>query len=418
MRKNDMKIKYLMLIVVVLIASLLLVSCASRKKNMQAAPQDPAVLYTDGMVLFNGGKYKEAIEAFTRLKDYFPSDELYAPKADLRIADCYFFRKEYPETITRYMEFKKQHPFHPDIPYAEYQLGLCYYQQVLSMDRDQKATIKALTTFQNVVANYPSTIFAQKAAEKIAFCQRRLAENELYIAQFYLRKGKYAAAEKRASSALEKYPDSGVTDQALYCLAEALHKQRKDPEALPPLTILVQDYPQSPLVKPAGKLLASLKADGVAAATPARETTAMKGATSPLGKTIKALPFRITANNIKNILESNAILYTGGVVALGEETIIRCESLLLTMDADNIPKEMVARDQVAVKRGGDELFSTKAVWTPTQKALLMTGDAKIRGIGEWIRGDEITLFLDTGKIEIKGRKVERMLEAPGPGQVQ
>jgi outer membrane protein assembly factor BamD len=407
-----MKAKHLLSIIMILIIALLLIGCAGKKK-IQASPKDPAVLYTEGMVLFNKGRYADATEVFTRLKEYFPSDELYAPKADLRIADCYAFRKEYPEAITRYMEFKKQFPFHPDIPYVEYQVGLCYYRQVLSKDRDQKATVKALTAFQNVVANYPDSIFAEKAQEKIIFCRRRLAENELYIANFYLRQGKYAAAEKRSFATLAKYPASGVDDEALYYLAMALHKQERNAEALTPLTQLVGNYPQSTFAKPGKKLLASLKAQGVVAAAPAGQEIGLREA-RPRDNAVKALPFRITAKNTKDILEKNAILYTGEVVALGEEVTIRCESLLLTMNEGNLPKEMVARDEVAVKRGEQEVFSKRAVWSPVAKTLVMTEDAKMRGEeGTWIRGDEITLHLDTGKLDIKGKKVEI---APGSAQ--
>ncbi|MCJ7665045.1 MAG: outer membrane protein assembly factor BamD [Desulfobacterales bacterium] len=405
-----MKAKYLLSIGMVLIVSLVLIGCAGKKK-IPSVPKDPAVLYTEGMVLFNKGRYSDATEIFTRLKDYFPSDELYAPKADLRIADCYFFRKEYPETITRYMEFKKQHPFHPDIPYVEYQLGLCYYRQVLSKDRDQKATIKALTAFQNVVVNYPDSIFAQKAQEKIIFCRRRLAENELYIAYFYLRHGNYAATEKRSAATLAKYPASGVDDEALYYLALALHKQERDSEALTPLKQLVGDYPQSTFAKPGKKLLASLKTQGVAAASPAGEEVGMREA-RPLEKAGRTLPFRIIAKNTKNILEKNAILYTGDVVALGEEVTIHSQSLLVTMGDGNLPKEMIARDEVVVKSGEQELFSKKAVWSPIEKTMVLTEDAKIRGIGEWIRGDEITLHLDTGRIDIKGKKLDKIVEEP------
>jgi len=399
-----MKAKYLQLIGIALIVSLLMIGCAGKKK-MQSAPKDPAVLYTQGMVLFNQGAYRQAVEIFTRLKDYFPSDELYAPKADIRIADCSFFRKEYPEAITRYMEFKKQHPFHPDIPYVEYQIGLCYYRGVLSKDRDQKATVKALTAFQNVVANYPYTIFAQKAQEKIIFCRRRLAENELYIARFYLRKHQYAAAAKRSAATLAKYPASGVDDEALYYLAFALHKQERDPEALTPLTQLVGDYPQSSFAKPGRKLLASLKAQGVVAASPVGEELGMREA-RPLVQAGENLPFRITANSTKNILEKNAVLYTGNVVAFGEEVTIRAESLLLTMGEDNVPTEMVVRDEVVVTRGENELYCKKAVWSPTKKTIVMTGDAKMKETAEWIIGDEIVLHLDTGRIEIKGKKIK------------
>jgi outer membrane protein assembly factor BamD len=392
-----MKVKHLQLIGMVLICCSVLLSCAGKNKPQPAAPKDPAVLYTDGMVLFNKGRYKDAIEVFTRLKDYFPSDELYAPKADLRIADSHCFRKEYPEAITRYLEFKKRYPFHPDIPYVEYQLGICSYRQVLSRDRDQKATEKALAAFENVVANYPDTIFAQKAQEKIIFCRRRLAENDLYIARFYLRKHKYAAVEKRASSVLENYHDSGVDDQALYYLAIALHRQERDSEALTPLTNLVGKYPQSEFAKPGGRLLASMQAQGVVAAAPASEEA------GPLEPTGGTFPFRIMADKTENILGRNAILYTGNAVARGEEVTIHAESIMLTMDANNVPTEMVAKDEVVVRKGENEIFSQKAVWSPTQKTIVMTEDAKIRGPGgEWTRGAEITLHLDTGRVEIKG----------------
>ncbi len=402
-----MKFNYTRLIVMVIVSSLLLFGCAGKKKNLPL-PKDPAVLYTKGTVLFNKGKYKEAIKAFTQLKNYFPSDELYALKADLRIADCHFFRKEYPEAISRYTEFKKQHPFHPDVPYVEFQRGLCYYQQILSKDRDQEATEKALTAFQNVVSNYPDSIFAQKAREKITFCRRRLAENDLYIARFYLRKREYPAAEKRAALVSERYPESGIGDEALYYLAIALHKQERNPEALTPLTRLVEDYPQSPFAKEGKKLLASLKTEGVVEVPSVREGGEMMAST-PLGTTTKEkFPFQITARHTEKIPEKNAVMYTEEVVVLGEGAVIRADSLMVTMGGEDVPREMVAMGEVKVQGGGEEIFCKKAVWSPTQNLLVMTGDAKIRGFAEWTRGDEITLDLDTGRIEIKGKKVEPM----------
>jgi outer membrane protein assembly factor BamD len=400
-----MKAKYVLSITLVLIISLLLIGCAGKNKN-QASPKDPAVLYTSGMVLFNKGDYAEAAEIFTRLKEYFPSDALYAPKADLRLADCYYFREEYPEASTRYIEFRKQLPFHPDIPYVEYQIGLCFYQQVLSKDRDQKATVKALTAFQNVVANYPSSLFAQKAEEKIAFCRRRLAENELYIASFYLRQGKYAAAEKRSIATLTKYPLSGLDDEALYYLAVALHNQDRNSEALPALTKLVGDYPQSTFAKSGKKLLASLKMQGVVAAAPENQQVVVRDV-KPQETQIKALPFRVTAKSTKDMPENNAILYTGDVAAVGKEVTIRCESLLLTMDEGGLLKEMVARDEIVVKGFQQEFICKKAVWSAKQNTLVMTDNPKLRGeAGTWIVGDMITLRLDSGQWDIKGKRVE------------
>jgi outer membrane protein assembly factor BamD len=404
-----MKLKYTWLLGVVILSSLLLIGCAGKKK-VQQVPKDPAVLYTKATILFNKGEYKKAEEIFTQLKNYFPSDEIYALKADIRIADCAFFRKEYPEAIARYTEFKKRNPFHQEIPYVEFQIGLCYYKQILSKDRDREATVKALTVFQNVTSNYPNTLFGVKAREKITFCRRMLAEHELYVANFYRRKGEYPAAIKRCSLILERYPNSGIGDEALYILSIALHKQKRDPEALISLTRLVEEYPHSPFTKKGEKLLVNLKEEGVVVASPVHEDE--KRIPQSLAKITQGVefPFRITARSTEAISEKNAIMYTGEVVAFGKEAVIRSESLILTKDKEGVPKEMVAMGEVRVRGGGKEIFCKKAVWSPTNQLLIMTGDAKIRGAAEWTRGDEITLHLDTGRIEIKGETVEKMEE--------
>jgi lipopolysaccharide export system protein LptA len=107
--------------------------------------------------------------------------------------------------------------------------------------------------------------------------------------------------------------------------------------------------------------------------------------------------------------ENNAVLYTGDVVALGKEVTIRCESLLVTMDEGNLPKEMIAREEVVVKGYHQEFVCKKAVWSPVEKTLVMTDNAKLRGgDGTWILGDVITLHLDSGRFDIKGKKVESM----------
>jgi lipopolysaccharide export system protein LptA len=159
--------------------------------------------------------------------------------------------------------------------------------------------------------------------------------------------------------------------------------------------------------------VASLKAQGVVAASTVRDERARLN--EPRGEIgTEAVPFRIIARNTARVPEENAIMYTGEVAAFGSDVTIRSESLLLSLEESGAPREMVAMGQVRVLGGGEEIFCNKAVWSPTRQLLVMTGDARIRGAAEWIRGDEITLHLDTGRIAIKGREVQRMEEGEGP----
>ncbi len=185
----------------------LLSNCAFlSKKEPEATPQ---ILYGNAMKLYGKKKYEKAAEAFRKFKEEFPLSDL-TPIVELRLADSLFFDKKYAEAFIQYEEFKKLHPIHPDIPYATYQMGMCHFKQMLTVDRDQAETEKASELFRFVVENYPQSPYADQAKGKIQFCQRQMADHEFYIGNFYYKMKKYRAALNRFERILQKYPDSGL----------------------------------------------------------------------------------------------------------------------------------------------------------------------------------------------------------------
>ncbi len=192
---------------------------------------------------------------------YFPEERNLVAKAELKMADCAFLRGEYLEAIERYTEFKKRYPFHPDVPYADFQIAMCYFEQMRPKDRDQEPTRKALRAFQEVLQKYPDTIFAEKARQKVALCKRRLAEHEIYVGKFYLKKGKYRAAFGRLLSALQ-LKGSGKEDEALYLLAVVSQKMGRYEEALKYLQTLKEEFPHSRFVRKSEVIRERLKTKG------------------------------------------------------------------------------------------------------------------------------------------------------------
>ncbi len=185
----------------------LLSNCAFlSKKEPEATPQ---ILYGNAMKLYGKKKYEKAAEAFRKFKEEFPLSDL-TPIVELRLADSLLFDKKYAEAFIQYEEFKKLHPIHPDIPYATYQMGMCHFKQMLTVDRDQAETEKASELFRFVVENYPQSPYADQAKGKIQFCQRQMADHEFYIGNFYYKMKKYRAALNRFERILQKYPDSGL----------------------------------------------------------------------------------------------------------------------------------------------------------------------------------------------------------------
>jgi outer membrane protein assembly factor BamD len=165
--------------------------------------------YADAMQLYEKKKYERAADSFRKFKEEYPLSDL-TPLVEVRLADSLFFDEKYGEAFIQYQEFKKLHPIHPEIPYATYQMAMCHFKQILTIDRDQAQTVKAIELFRFVVENHPKSPYAEQAQGKIAYCLRQLADHEFYIGNFYFRMKKYKAALLRFEGILQKYPNSGL----------------------------------------------------------------------------------------------------------------------------------------------------------------------------------------------------------------
>jgi len=194
-------------------------------KEEQTAPE----LAADGMDEFQNGKYKSAIESFEQLKDWYPFSK-YAILAELKIADAYYHLREYDDAVLTYEEFEGLHPSNEAIPYVVYQIGLCYFEQIDTIDRDQSTARKALATFRRLLRQFPDNLYAVKAAADIRTCIKSIAGHEFYVGLFYYKSKHYLAASNRFKSVLRNYPDVGVHQQALEYIAlseQKLHKKKK-----------------------------------------------------------------------------------------------------------------------------------------------------------------------------------------------
>lgn len=192
-----------------------------------APERTPQIAYEEALRLLERKKYERSAEAFRKLKEDFPLST-YTALAELRLADSLYFQKNYAEAIVQYEDFKKLHPIHPETPYAIYQVGMCHFKQMLSIDRDQTVTEKALEQFRYVAENFPQSKYVSEAQTKMQLCRRQLADHEYYIGHFYYRKGHYKAALGRFEEILKKYPDVGLERKINPLLAACREKIAKE----------------------------------------------------------------------------------------------------------------------------------------------------------------------------------------------
>jgi outer membrane protein assembly factor BamD len=168
-----------------------------------------------GMSDFEKGNYTDAVKNFERLRDWYPFNQL-AILAELKIADANYNLKNYDEAISAYGDFENLHPKNEAVPYCVYKIGMSYYSQVDTVDRDQSMARKALETFDRLIKTYPDDEYSEKAGVYRKKCLKSLAGHELYVAKFYLKDDQYKAALRRFEGIIKNYPDVGIHTEALH----------------------------------------------------------------------------------------------------------------------------------------------------------------------------------------------------------
>jgi outer membrane protein assembly factor BamD len=241
--------------VLVPIALSLLFGCGGKGKDIKKVEADPERLYKEGLTRFNKRDYPEALKKFEELKSSYPDSPPFTIWAELKVGDCQFQEKEYPLAIAAYEEFKKIHPSHEEIPYVQFQIGMSYFNQMLTLDRDQTFTKKAISNFEYLIANYPPGLFTEKAKEKIVICKKRLADHEFYIGNFYYKHKIFQAAASRFEGLLEKFPKEPGEDETLYLLGKSYLELDQWEKADIAFMKIVVEYPKSSRYKEARAIL-------------------------------------------------------------------------------------------------------------------------------------------------------------------
>jgi outer membrane protein assembly factor BamD len=105
--------------------------------------------------------------------------------------------------------------------YAHYIKAICYFEQIVDVNRDQAATGQALDRLRDVVQRYPATEYAHDARLKIDMVNDQLAGKEMTIGRWYLRQGDTLAGLNRFKTVVDRYQTTSHTPEALYRLVEA-----------------------------------------------------------------------------------------------------------------------------------------------------------------------------------------------------
>ncbi|MCB0307903.1 MAG: outer membrane protein assembly factor BamD [Bdellovibrionales bacterium] len=202
---------------------------------------DAKLLFEHGMKLYNNKEYTESIAYFESLKYRFPTSS-FAPESELKIADAHFNRAEFLEATLNYQNFKMLYPSHPKVPYATYQMGLCYYEEApTAIDRDQDNLIKAINTLNEVKEKWPTSKEAKKSETLITKARKAIYRREMYIANFYFKRKAFAAALTRYNEVRSQYNFPDLLQEASYKAAASQYHLKAFDAARETLEPIIKD---------------------------------------------------------------------------------------------------------------------------------------------------------------------------------
>jgi outer membrane protein assembly factor BamD len=167
---------------------------------------------------------KTAIKDYQSLTSRFPFT-MQARQAKLDLIYIYYRQGDKDTAIDAADDFLRQEPTNPRDDYAWYMKGLIYFERApasiarfLGVDAARKPPVdilKAIAAFNTVVTQYPHSQYAHDALKRLIYLRNRMADYDIYVARYYVRRGAFLADAQRAHEVIEQYDGAPAEKEAL-----------------------------------------------------------------------------------------------------------------------------------------------------------------------------------------------------------
>lgn len=235
-----------------LLLALFLASCSENEINY--ADQKPEEIYNTAMTALKTKDSKKAARVFSEIEKNHPYSD-YAIKGQIMSAYAYYLANEYDESSEAYNVFVQLHPSHVDVPYAIYMRGVCAYEQIPIVQRDQDQAEESLKIFEDLIKRYPESKYSKDALDKIDLIKDHLSGREMNVGRFYMSVYSYISAINRFKSVIDLYPKTNHVPEARFRMVEAYTALGIKDQAKAYFESLKKHHPESSWFKKAQELI-------------------------------------------------------------------------------------------------------------------------------------------------------------------
>jgi outer membrane protein assembly factor BamD len=208
--------------------AMLATGCRSHRGD--DAKSGPEVIYARAQKAMRSSSYGEAIKQLEALQSRFPFSEP-ARQAQLDLIYVYYKSRQTDPAIDAADTFIRENPTNPRIDYAYYMKGLVYFERqanflerYFNVDLSQRPPVsarKSFEAFDDLIKKYPHSEYVGDSRQRMIFLRNRLADFELHVALYYMRRGAFVGAINRAKFCVENYDGAPAVRGSLKVLVDA-----------------------------------------------------------------------------------------------------------------------------------------------------------------------------------------------------
>lgn len=187
-------------------------------------------LYGEAKDAMAAKSWDKAIKFLEKLEARYPYGR-FAQQAQLEVAYVYWKNNERASAISAADRFIKLYPNHSNVDYAYYLKGLVNFNENRGLlgfldnpdmaERDPKGTREAFDAFKEVVTRFPDSKYVEDSQTRMRYLVNSLAQHEVHVARYYMKRGAFVAAANRAQFAVQSYPQAPATEEAVFIMVKA-----------------------------------------------------------------------------------------------------------------------------------------------------------------------------------------------------
>lgn len=219
-------------------------------------------IYSEAKSAMNDGDYTQAIEYYDLVLARFPFGK-YAQQSQIDIAYAHYKGSEPDAALASLDNFIKTNPRHPHVDYAYYMKGLVNFTRGDSFitrfipqdpsQRDPGAAREAFFDFETLTKRHPDSKYAEDARMRMLYLRNNLAQHEVNVARYYMKRGAFLAAANRAQYAIERFDKAPAIHDAIGILFRAYEALGMDELAENAHRVMELNYPEHPVLTGADK---------------------------------------------------------------------------------------------------------------------------------------------------------------------